>query len=1018
MKCSVLYIALFISVNLLAQSPVLYFRNLTTGNGLSHNKVNCILQDQRGFLWMGTNDGLNRYDGNQFQVFRHEPSDTSTISGNIITDLLEDTKGVLWIATADGGLSRYDFKLAPEKQFHQYKHSVSDTNSIPGNIINALVEDTQGKLWLATSGNGILRFDKASEKFSEPVWRKSRTCLDLCSDAKGIIWAGGQGGGLIKIDPVSLRFEEDIRYRDVYAKLPHMTVAALFNDSHNNIWMGSWDKVVYQISAVSQKEEVFKQSTKSFSFSLDDPLSFAEDNRKFIWIGGKYNGLHLFDPLTKNFFNYRHDAAREGTLADNQVNCVFIDRSGIVWIGTNRGISINDPTQQQFVQTFLPSSSSNQILYDFITDELGRLMIGCTNGLYVRQKDESFQYQPLLYKGEKLSATKFYKDGSDLYVGTNISLFRFANDKRKIELLPNTEEDVVMKRIIESRVVSMVKDTIDGHSVLLVSPYGHYFTYYDFSEQKWVNRQDSIRRIIKSFNIKDNLIRKFFKSKTGTIWVATAKAGLGEWLKAPSPQLKYYTNIPGDQTSIGNNNIYDIAEDTNANLWVSTYGGGLYYFNIVTKHFQHIAASHNLAEGIQVDKKGNIWMIANGNLHKYDPYRKSYTSFQLPDVEKTGGVRGSIFKEEGSGKMYVTGTDYFIIFHPDSLIDRSAPPGVFFTDFSIFNNSKSDLLYGSPISLEHNENFFSVEYAAPSYQEGYPPQYAHMLEGFEKNWVEDNGKAYYTNLDGGEYIFKVRATVKPGVWSKEIASLRIFITPPFWKRWWFYVLFAAIIGLIVYIVYRYRINELLKRQSIRNKIAQDLHDNVGSTLSSISVYSQVAKIYQYQGKNEALEDTLEKISGTSSEMISEMNDIVWAINPRNDNMETILQRMESFARPLLASQEIQFYFEYDASVKQMNLEMTKRKNFYLIFKEAVNNVLKYAACSQLFVTIRYQHHLLELSIRDDGKGFDRISTKSTHSLAGNGLQNMERRALEMKGTISIRSELGIGTTILLRFPLP
>jgi signal transduction histidine kinase len=266
----------------------------------------------------------------------------------------------------------------------------------------------------------------------------------------------------------------------------------------------------------------------------------------------------------------------------------------------------------------------------------------------------------------------------------------------------------------------------------------------------------------------------------------------------------------------------------------------------------------------------------------------------------------------------------------------------------------------------------------------------------------------------------VRATNSAGIWNDKIATLQLVIIPPFWKSWWFYLLCALLTALIIYAIYRYRINELLKRQAIRNKIAQDLHDNVGSTLSSISVYSQVAKIYNNQEKSGDLQQTLEKISATSSEMISEMNDIVWAINPRNDSMNTILQRMESFARPLLASQGIAFHFEADPNVNQLNLEMTKRKNFYLIYKEAVHNALKYSSCTSLSVKISLKHHHLELSVKDNGVGFDleKVQIHASQSLSGNGLRNMEMRASEMKGQLQFNSKPGEGTQILLKFPVP
>jgi signal transduction histidine kinase len=295
-----------------------------------------------------------------------------------------------------------------------------------------------------------------------------------------------------------------------------------------------------------------------------------------------------------------------------------------------------------------------------------------------------------------------------------------------------------------------------------------------------------------------------------------------------------------------------------------------------------------------------------------------------------------------------------------------------------------------------------------------------MLEGFDKDWVEvgDRNFVSYSNLEGGDYTFKVRATNKKGNWSQEFASLSIRIIPPFWKRWWFYGVCAALIAGTIYGLYRYRINELLKRQAIRNKIAQDLHDSVGSTLSSISVYSQVAKIYNEQQRLSDLKNTLEKIGAASGEMISEMSDTVWAINPRNDNMDTMLGRMESFARPLLASQEIVFHFSYDPGIKQLSLEMTKRKNFYLIFKEAVNNALKYSGCKNLWVTIKHRHGQLYLIVKDDGNGFDTAKVEKTQSMSGNGMQNMCMRAKEMKGDCAITSEPGKGTSIALHFPIP
>lgn len=1024
-----LIILLLIAVQSVAAPPSIYFSKLTVVNGLSNDKVNCILEDKRGFIWFGTDDGLNRYDGSKFVIYRNDPSHSTSLSGNIITNLLEDKRGVIWIATADGGLTRYDYRLSPEHQFKQYKHSFSDSLSIPVNIINALIEDRQGFLWLGTSGNGVLRFDKDKETFMQVQnirGRTARTALSLCLDEKGMIWVGREGGGLLKINPTTFETEADERYINVYSKLPHMVVTTLFRDSRNHIWLGSWDKVVYRYNTTLNKEEVFQNNGTRYSFGKDDPISFSEDHRRRIWIGGKYGGLYVYDPVANEFYHYQHDPSREGTLVDNQVNCIYKDRAGIIWLGTNRGVSIHNPLQQQFEQTFLPAPSGPAgqnggpiTIWDFYELD-NSLLVGTSHGIYRQYADGSFQHIPLKFQGQPLAVTRFFRaKDNTLYVGTNVSLFTFNPVTFELKQLPNTSKDVVMNRIIESRVMSITEHSIEGHDALLVAPYGHFFAFYDYALQRWVSRQDSAWDIIQRYKLRDHLIRKFYKASNGTVWLANTKAGLGEWITGPTPMVQYYANVPNKSESISNNHVYDITEDKHGNLWVSTYGGGLHYFIVSAKRFLHIASSRNLGEGIQTDHNGNVWMIANGILHKYDVTKRIYKTFTLPDVEKTGGVKGYIYKSS-DGRMFIAGANYFISFHPDAVREVITQPRVYLTDFKVFNTSFSHLLFGKKIQLRHNQNFFSFEFAAPEFQR--EVQYSWKLEGVDPDWTDAGtaNTANYTNLSGGDYIFKVRATSMAGMWSNEIATISIRIIPPFWKQTWFFIACGLLVLAAIYLIYRYRINELLKRQAIRNKIAQDLHDNVGSTLSSISVYSQVAKIHNEQGNRSDLQDVLVRIAATSSEMISEMNDIVWTINPRNDGMQKILQRMESFAKPLLHTQNIQFSFRYDPAVMHVNLEMEKRKNFYLIFKEAVNNTLKYSGCKKMEVYVNYSHAHIELIVQDDGVGFDSktIETKASQSLSGNGLNNMARRAGEMGGTFSIKSEPGKGTRVHLRFPFP
>lgn len=973
-------------------------------------------------MWIGTEDGLNRYDGQYFTIFRNQFSDTSTISGNIITDLLEDENGIIWIATSDGGLTRYDYRLPAKKQFKQFKHIAGDSSTIPVNIVNKIAEDKYGYLWLATSGAYVLRFNRETEKFESPVKTGTRSVASLCIDEKGILWAGKIGGSFLKINTATLQYEMDERYNDLYAKLPHATITAVYRDAANNIWFGSWDNVLYRYDAKTKKEKAFKKDANAFSFPNDEVESFAADKTGRIWMAGRYYGLTIYDKYQEKFFNYRYNAAKDGSIADDHVNCVYIDRAGMVWLGTNKGMSVYDPSQQSFVQTFLPPQNKDVFIYDFYENTDGTLWIATSEGIFIhRKKSNDFELRKIFYKKELLAVTKFFKDADGtFYLGTNYSLFQYDPEKNKVSLLPNTETDTVMRKIIDSRVVSVMRDTIEKHPVLLVSPYGHYITYYDLIDKKWVSRTDSVKKIVSRFNLKDNLIRKFYRANDGHIWLAEAKYGLGDWRHEQLPRVNHLCSNPRSNESISNDNVFDVVEDSKGNLWVSTYGGGLNYYNIASKKFTHISGSSNLLEGIQTDLNGNVWMISNGILHEYDPLTKAYSTFSLPDLEKKGGIKGYIYKDN-KNNFYVAGINYFIEFDPLQVKEINQEPKVFFTDFKIFNDSYNHLLEKNNIELRYFQNFFSIEFSAPEFM-GSPVQYSYMLEGIDKGWTDAGSRnfANYSNLPGGKHVFKVRASNKKGSWSKETTSIMITIIPPFWQQWWFYVCCIILITSVIYAIYRYRINELLKRQAIRNKIAQDLHDNMGSTLSSISVYSQVAKIYNQQQKNDQLAQTLEKIGETSGEMISEMGDIVWAINPRNDHINTIIQRMESYARPLLQAKDIYFNFTYDPLIPSLNLSMDKRKNFYLIFKEAINNALKYSNCKTIHADIHSRQHKIELTVKDDGDGFNinKMEFDASKSLSGNGLRNMQMRAKEMKATFRIDSEPGKGTVVFLSFDIP
>lgn len=913
-----------------AQQGGRYFYGINTDKGLSHHKVNTIFQDSRGFMWFGTEDGLNRYDGKYFTRYSNDVANKSSISGNIITDIIEDDHQFLWIATAEGGLSRYDFRQKAASQFKQFRHDEKNKYSIPENRILSIKDDKHGYLWLATSRGYRVRFNKKTERFDTALTVPAR------------------------------------KFTVAYAR-----------DSSGHIWMGSTD----------------------------------------------HSGLKVFDRKTGLYTRYQYDLLKEGSLVNNHVNCIYVDRSNIVWVGTNNGISVFNPLFQPFENIYLPGQKSDAVVYDFYRDPADYLWIGTSDGLFIRNlKTGKFEHRRLYYKGVPLQVTKFYPDADGtFYLGTNYSLFIYDQFKKKLSLLPNTEKDPVMKRMVDSKIVSIIRDTINSHPVLIVSPYGQYITYYDFTDKRWVSKSDPVKKIIKRFNLKDNLIRKLYKTNDGNIWVATAKYGLGDWKPDLESKIRYQSENRDTALSLNEDDVFDVQEGEGGNLWVSTYGGGLKYYNASTRQVSHIRESSNLSEGMQTDHKGNVWMVCNGHMHKYNPSVAEYSCYEPSGLHRDSGLGGYVYKDS-SGKMYVGGTNYYVVFDPSRVPDINQSPDVYFTDFKIFDTSCNEMLSEKDIELQHDQKYFSVEFSAPEYN-GDNIQYAYMLEGMDKKWIKSGKRNYavYANLPAGEYVFKVKAGNWQGTFGNNIRAVKIIILAPIWATSWFYTVLALFIVSLAVILYRYRIRELLNRQEVRNRIAVDLHDNIGSTLSSISVYSQVAKIYQQQQNNYQLNKVLDTIGETASEMISEMGDIVWAINPKNDHMSSIYSRMDSYARPVCKAKNIAFDLHCDPKVPFLKLEMNVRKNIYLIFKESINNALKYSCCKAIVVRLFVKDGHLILSIHDDGTGFDQAgrSEADEQTLSGNGLRNMKMRANEINAQLKITSaKNGMGTRIELLFKIP
>ncbi len=453
--------------------------------------------------------------------------------------------------------------------------------------------------------------------------------------------------------------------------------------------------------------------------------------------------------------------------------------------------------------------------------------------------------------------------------------------------------------------------------------------------------------------------------------------------------------------------------------------------------------------GVIEDKKGSIWISTrnglNRMLNRSLENQKSSTSKSNQILFKNymfgdgflgvNAYTGSIF-QDSRNQIWIGTGDRLICYHPEGEVPDTISPNIQLSSIALFNenvnwidlalNNDTSFTLGNGVnvsdfkfnglskwysvpqnlSLAYNNNYLTFKYIGIATRSPYKIRYQYKLDGLEDNWnaITDRNEAPYGNIPNGTYTFKVKAMNSEGYWSNEI-HYTFTIRAPWWKTWWFRILAAAAVAASVYGVYRYRLNQILRVQSIRNKIAHDLHDDIGSTLNSISIYSEIAKQQTVQQLN-----ALEMIGESSRKVIDSMSDIVWAINSDNDSFEKIILRMRSLSYNLLHAKNIQHIFKVDESLNDQKLSIEDRRNFYLIFKEALNNLVKYSAATKAEIYLEKNHTNVALSIKDNGKGFD-----VNNEYNGNGLISMKQRAKEMNATIEITSSLNEGTKIELKF---
>lgn len=843
-----LFILIFIfQCSLVFAQPKLRFESIGTDEGLSNNHISYIFQDRKGFLWISTQDGINRFDGYGFKHYKHIPGDVNSLSDYAANHIFEDSRGTFWISTREG---LNEFNPATEKFIHHKPLKDSNNGIISEKIVSAC-EDRSGNIWIATR-NGLNLFDIKSRTFkhylSNPADKRSLSynyVTAVFQDSKGNLWVGTQLG-LNKFNPETENFTVFINDPEDPNSISSNLITTIYEDSKGHLWIGTTkglNKLAY-LKDNKAKFIVYKNSVNDISsISNNNITSIAEDSKGNLWIGTIGGGINIFNPQTNSFRSYKHNPKDETSLIDDMIKTIHIDNFDNVWIGSfQKGISKFSPTQVRFKLFQSSTESENKKIYNNITSifiDEDKIWLGTEeNGIKVFSKNGFPDNTVLIFdlntesKPKGLSSnhvTSILKDKNGLiWIGTfggGINLYNPVT--RSVETFRYKRED---SNSLGNDFVHQIYEDSEGTiwialglgSLNRFNRYENNFERYRYNPKYPDSSKYPSSEEITSICEDDN----------GYLWFGTTTGGLNRFDK----KTKTFTHYKHDQqnkNTISSNRINSVFKDSKGRIWIATFSGGLNLFNENSQNFNYFLEKDglpsNTIQAISEDSEGNLWLTTTKGISKFNLNEKSFKNFDESD-----GLQGKEFnqravaKDFGSGNLYFCGTNGINVYRGQSIKRNNKLPNIVLTDFKVFGNSiptkspsyssGADKLE-SKIVLEHDENVFTFEFASLDFTSPERNLYKYKLEGFDKDWIDSRNKreVSYTNLDPGSYVFRVIGTNSDGYWNENGLAIELIINPPFWKTWWAYTIYILLAASGFFAIRRYELNRLKLRNDLKQK---------------------------------------------------------------------------------------------------------------------------------------------------------------------------------------------------------
>jgi ligand-binding sensor domain-containing protein/two-component sensor histidine kinase len=959
-RFSALFFSLLFTGLIHISAQQLIFQPYTVQEGLVANPVRKIFQDSKGFIWFITWEGISKYDGHQFTNFTR----ANGLSSNVTNDVSESKDGKLYVAQNDGTVDIIQNDLVVQKAVFQ------------NIVINNFITTTTGKVIAATDARGLYEFINGKLIKLSPA-------PDSSTSHKLAVWKDSLIVGIA--DSSLLLLNNKYAVRATFNN-PGYHFESIYGDSRNRLWAGTTTGLkLLTLSEQNNWELTIAELPVIFNIPLVNNSSVTaiyEDADGVFWIG-MINGLIRVSPDG----NWRFYSDKDG-LPSAQINCIFQDSEKNIWIGTSQGVA--KIVTRNNLQVFASQHGSLANVFDVCRLNNKQLLILSTKGVQLFSNTSNYFEQIKVKAGS--SYTGFLKKWpAPLLYGITGNVTGSYNS--------------INKSIGETPSINMI--TAAG-----ISHY-HYFAgtmtgLYYMAEKK-----------IQAINQLPYRITGLAIDKTGDLWMGTWDNGLYKIRYKVSRDSINVESINNLTLLPAAKEIRSLFIDSRGNIWAGTRYNGVICLSVKDRNNYEVkywdsrqGLLADFISAIQEDSAGNIWLGSNLGIDKLVKQDTGYRIFNFSRVNNFFAAINAIIPDTGN-RLWMA-TNRGLLYIEDGQMENLPPPSVYLTSVLLGTEKNNFVLEQKTknIRLGYRQNQALFEFSAPSFINEKQVLYSYRLKGSEDtSWSRPANihSILYANLQPGHYRFEVRSLG----WNRNNSPSAFFdfiIQPPFWKTGWFILLCLLIIAFCIYLFNRYRINQLVKLQQVRNRIATDLHDDIGSSLTNISILTELSKNNIHDPEKSQI--FIERIGEEVNNSCQALDDIVWSIDTHNDSLQQVTARMRRFASEMFDGGNVSYYLEMEEQFGDLKLNMEQRRDIFLIFKEALNNIHKHAAAKNVMMKLEIENRHLHMVIADNGKGFDTNIITNRH-----GIKSLHQRISRWKGNLRIESAPGKGTIIAVHMPL-